>query len=399
MTIDQIIEKLVAGTEQVIPRDELKRKLETGKKLRIKLGADPTAPDLHLGHAVVLSKLREFQDLGHEVIFLIGDFTTRIGDPTGKSKTRPPLSEETITANTKTYFEQVRKILDPAKITIRFNSEWLDKLTSRDWIQLCGKVTLARIIERDDFAKRMAAQQPIGFHELLYPLLQGFDSVALQADVELGGSDQTFNLLMGRHLQELYGQEPQVIMTTPLLEGLDGSEKMSKSLGNTIGLTEAPDQVFGKIMSISDALMWRYYQILLKKPVAEIAAAQAAVSRGEAHPMELKKQLASSILEKFWSAEAAELGRTAFEHCFQQRDFSCAQEVTVPATMATVWIVDLLKHLNAVASSSEARRLITEGALTWDGEKVTDFKAQITISGEHNLKVGKKKFFRIAIKK
>lgn len=253
-------EQLIISTEQTIPLDEFKKKLSTGKKLKIKLGADPTAPDLHLGHAVVLAKLRQFQDLGHEIIFLIGDFTARIGDPTGKSKTRPPLTEEQIKTNAKTYLEQVGKILDLSKTTLRYNSEWLGALSSTEWVKLCGQVTLARIIEREDFANRIANKQSVGFHELLYPIMQGYDSVELKADVELGGTDQTFNLLMGRYLQEQYGQEPQVIMTVPLLKGLDGVHKMSKSLGNSIGLTDPADQAYGKLMSMSDDLMWHYYE-------------------------------------------------------------------------------------------------------------------------------------------
>ena len=302
-------EQLAAGTEQIIPQEEFKKKLASGKKLRIKLGMDPTAPDLHLGHVVSLSKMRQFQDLGHEVIFLIGDFTARIGDPSGRSKTRPPLTEEEILYNTKTYFQQVSKILDPDRVTIRYNSEWLDKLTSKEFVELCSKVTVARITEREDFAQRIAQQQPIGFHELLYPLMQGYDSVALHADVELGGTDQTFNLLMGRVLQEHYGQEPQVILTLPLLEGFDGVQKMSKSLGNAIGLTEPADQVFGKIMSISDDLMWKYYAVLLHKTDQEIKE----MKEGGEHPMELKKKLAHALLARFWSLKEADEAQKIFE--------------------------------------------------------------------------------------
>jgi tyrosyl-tRNA synthetase len=270
-SMENAFDLIKKGTVTIIHEDDLRLKLESGKKLKIKLGMDPTAPDLHLGHAVVLSKLKEFQDLGHEVIFLIGDFTARIGDPTGKSKTRQPLTEEQIALNTVTYFEQVGKILDPALITIRYNSEWLAKLTATQIIQLCAKVTLSRLIERDDFEQRMEKNQTISFHELLYPIFQGYDSVELHADVELGGTDQTFNLLMGRELQSNFGQQPQVVITTPLLEGLDGVAKMSKSLGNYIGLTEPASQAFGKLMSISDALMWRYYALLLDKESQEIS--------------------------------------------------------------------------------------------------------------------------------
>ena len=321
---------LAAGVEQIIPQEEFLKKLATGRKLKIKLGMDPTAADLHLGHAVTLSKLRQFQDLGHEVIFLIGDFTARIGDPSGRSKTRPPLTDEQIEFNTKTYFNQVSKILDPAKVTVRYNSQWLDKLTSREFVALCSKVTVARIIEREDFAQRIKSAQTVGFHELLYPLMQGYDSVALHADVELGGTDQTFNLLMGRFLQEQYGQEPQVIMTLPLLEGLDGVAKMSKSLGNAIGLAEPADQAYGKLMSISDDLMWRYYEVLLHTSEQEIAQLQKAVAKGEAHPMELKKKMAHAIIARFWSAQEADEAQQLFEELFQKKDYSHAQSVQCP---------------------------------------------------------------------
>lgn len=390
------LKKLLAGTSQVLPAGELEKKLAKNKPLRIKLGMDPTSPDLHLGHAVVLSHLRLFQDLGHEILFLIGDFTARIGDPTGRSKTRPPLSEEDIKRNTQTYFEQVSKILDPKKVTICYNSEWLDKLTSRDWIKLCAQVTLARLTEREDFANRIAAQQPIGFHELLYPLLQGYDSVALRADVELGGTDQTFNLLMGRFLQEHYGQEPQVIMTVPILEGLDGVQKMSKSLGNAIGLTEPADQAYGKLMSISDTLMWNYYSLLLKYTDDEIKKLKDDVAAGTAHPMTLKKQLAHGIVARFWSKAEADSAQQAFEHLFQKKDFSHAQEFSWPADQPkTVTVVELLKIVHAVESNSEARRLIEAGAVTVDDKKITDPKAQVNIAAGMHLKVGKHKFFKL----
>ncbi len=393
------VEQLLAGVERVLPAGELEKALLSSKKLSVKFGMDPTAPDIHLGHAVVLSKLKLFQDLGHNVIVLIGDFTARIGDPTGRSKTRPALSEDAIKQNAQTYFEQVGRILDPAKITVRYNSEWLDSLTSRDWIRLCAQVTLARIIERDDFAKRMATNQPIGFHELLYPLVQGYDSVVLKADVELGGSDQTFNLMMGRHLQEQVGQQPQIVFTMPLLEGLDGVAKMSKSLGNYIGLTEAPDQVFGKIMSISDVLMIRYYRLLLNRTDAQILAMQNDISSGSQHPMELKKNLAFEILNRFWGIDAATEGLKSFENLFQKKDLSHAQEFVVPqGTASEMWITDLLKLLNAVESTSEARRLITSGAVSINGDKVVDFKAQIVLKDAMQVKVGKHRFFRLVVR-
>ena len=391
------LKKLLAGTAQVLPAGELEKKLAKKKPLRIKLGMDPTSPDLHLGHAVVLSHLKLFQELGHHVIFLIGDFTARIGDPTGRSKTRPPLSEEDIKQNTKTYFEQVSKILDPSKVEVRFNAEWLDTLTSRDWVALCAQVTLARLTEREDFANRIAQNQPIGFHELLYPLLQGYDSVALQADVELGGTDQTFNLLMGRLLQEHFGQEPQVIMTVPILEGLDGVQKMSKSLGNAIGLTEPADQAYGKLMSISDAMMWRYYSLLLKKTDDEIAQLQKEVKAGTAHPMALKKQMAFGIIERFWGNKEAQAAQDAFEHLFQKKDFSHAQEFVWPtAQPRSLGIVEFI-HLLTNETKSEVRRLIQAGAVTIDDVKIIDQKTSIDVKNGMQVKVGKHKFYKLAI--
>lgn len=396
MSTKSAFEQLRAGAQQIIPEDEFRKKLESGKRLRVKLGMDPTAPDLHLGHAVALSKLKQFQDLGHEVIFLIGDFTAFIGDPSGRSKTRPPLSAEQITHNTKTYFEQVSKVLDPKKVTVRYNSEWLDKLTSREWVALCGKVTLARIIEREDFATRIAEHQSIGFHELLYPLMQGYDSVALHADVELGGTDQTFNLLMGRYLQEHYGQEPQAILTVPLLEGLDGQAKMSKSLGNAIGLTELADQAYGKLMSISDDLMWRYYHVLLHKTDDEIESMKHDVERSKTHPMELKKAMAFGVIARFWSPEEATQAQHIFEELFQKKDYTHAQPIQAAELLnKEVWIVDLLKHLKAVETNSEARRLIEAGAVQIGDEKVTDVKALISVRSEMFVKVGKHRFYRI----
>ncbi len=390
------LQQLIAGTQQIIPQEDLVKKLETGRKLRIKLGMDPTAADLHLGHAVTLSKMRQFQDFGHEVIFLIGDFTARIGDPSGRSKTRPPLSEEQIAYNTKTYFNQVSKILDPERVTIRYNSEWLDRLTSREFVALCGKVTLARIIEREDFAQRIANQQTIGFHELLYPLMQGYDSVALHADVELGGTDQTFNLLMGRFLQEHYGQEPQVIMTMPLLEGLDGVAKMSKSLGNAIGLAEPADQAYGKLMSISDELMWRYYEILLHTTPEQLGDMKHAVERQEAHPMELKKRMAHQIVARFWQPQEAQEAQKRFEELFQKKDYSQATSVNCADFLGKqTWIVDILRHVGAVPSSSEARRLLEAGAVSINEQKITEFKATIVLESGMLIKVGKHRFYKV----
>ncbi len=391
------LEKLLAGSVVCLPEGGLAKKLESSKTLLIKLGMDPTAPDLHLGHAVVLRKMRDFQNAGHTIVFLIGDCTARIGDPSGKSKTRPPLSQEEIEKNTQTYFEQVIRILDKDKVVIRYNSEWLDKLSFSDVLKLSAKVTLARIIEREDFSKRLSQNTPIGFHELMYPIMQGYDSVALRADVELGGTDQTFNLLMGRFLQEQYGQDAQVIMTMPLLEGLDGVEKMSKSLGNYVGLAETPEQAFGKLMSISDTLMWRYYKLLLGYSDIKVQELQLAIAVEASHPMTLKKEMAHGIVAEFWSIQQADDARKAFEDVFQKGDLSKAQTVTLPtATPKTLWIVDLLKLLGALTSSSEAKRLVESGAVLIDGVAVKEFKAEITWQAGMTIKVGKHRIYVIA---
>ncbi|MBT3827725.1 tyrosine--tRNA ligase [bacterium] len=390
------IERLLAGTDSVLPAGELEAKLQKKDCLTIKLGMDPTAPDLHLGHALVLSKMREFQDQGHNVIFLIGDFTARIGDPSGKSKTRPPLTQEAIEHNTKTYFEQVSKILDPERFTVRYNSEWLSKLGFDDVLKLCAKTTVARIIERNDFARRLKEQQAIGMHELLYPIMQGYDSVALDADVELGGTDQTFNLMMGRFLQEQYGKDAQVVMTMPILEGLDGVQKMSKSLGNYIGISEPADQAYGKLMSISDVLMWRYLHLLVQLSESEIAALQKDVISGKKHPMALKKEMAHAVVTRFWSSEGADKAQAAFEQLFEKKDFSNVENVNLPADYANpVWIVNLLRTLKAVESSSQARRLIESGAVSLDDQKMTDFKAEVTWKPGMLIKVGKHRFYKI----
>lgn len=394
METDKALELLCQGTQTVAPVEVLKAKLASGRNLIIKLGMDPTAPDLHLGHAVVLNKMRQFQQLGHTCVFLIGDFTARIGDPTGRSKTRPPLTTEQIAINTKTYFDQVKRILDPEKTLIRYNSEWLDKVSINDLIKMLGKVTLARIIEREDFSQRLANQQPIGMHELLYPLMQGYDSVALKADVELGGSDQTFNLCCGRYLQEQYGQEPQVILTTPILEGLDGTMKMSKSLGNYVGLTEPASEAFGKLMSISDELMWRYAHLLLDIPLSTVHAWQHDINQGTLHPMTLKKAQAEAIVARYWSPQEAAAAREQFEALFQQKDYSTAQPKELPAD-TTMWIVDLLKYLEVVSSSSEARRLITSKAVSLDGTVIDDFAARVELKPDMIVKAGKHKIFKL----
>jgi len=394
--ISEILNKLTVGTSQIIPLEDFKQKLASNKILKIKLGMDPTAPDLHLGHAVVLAKMRQFQDLGHQVIFLIGDFTARIGDPTGKSKTRPALTIAEITKNTQTYFEQVSKILDPDKTTIRFNSEWLANLTPADFIKLCAQATLAQIIERDDFAGRLKNHQSISMHELLYPLMQGYDSVALEADIELGGTDQTFNLLMGRYLQQRYGQEPQVILTVPLLEGLDGKDKMSKSLNNSIGLTDLPADAFGKLMSITDQLIQRYALLLLNISEQQIIDWNQQIQANKLHPMDLKKQIAHAIVAKFWSPDLAQQAQAQFEKLFQAQDYSAASEIVLPAGTANpIWLVDLLKILGAITTSSEARRLIQDGAVKINEQIVTDFKAEITWMSDMIIKVGKHRIYRI----
>lgn len=392
------LEILISGTAQCIPLEELVKKLESGKKLKIKLGMDPTAPDLHLGHAVVLRKMRQFQDLGHEVIFLIGDYTARIGDPSGKSKTRPALTDEQIAANSKTYFEQVGKILDTSKLTVRYNSQWLSKLTFADVIKLCSRVTVARLIEREDFSNRLANNISVAMHELLYPIMQGYDSVALEADVELGGTDQTFNLLCGRFLQEQYDQAPQIVLTVPLLEGLDGVEKMSKSLGNAVGLIDKPSDAYGKLMSIPDELVYRYFMLLLNYQQVQIEVMKKDVAAGTMHPMKLKKQMAHELVTAFWAKTDADEAQKQFEALFQQKDFSQAAIVEVPDSFkqADVWIVTLLQELKAVGSSSDAKRLMESGAVLVDDVVVREFKAVVRVVSGMIVKAGKHKIYKIA---
>lgn len=398
VTTKKALELLTSGIAQCIPQEELIKKLESGEKLQIKLGMDPTAPDLHLGHVVVLKKMKQFQDLGHETIFLIGDYTARIGDPTGKSKTRPPLTEEQIKKNAETYFAQVGKILDLKKLTIVYNSSWLNQLNFADVIKMCSKITLARLIERDDFTKRLASNTPISMHELLYPLMQSYDSVHLKADVELGGTDQTFNLLCGRFLQEQYGQSPQVVLTTPLLEGLDGVEKMSKSLGNSVGLFDQPTDAYGKLMSIPDHLVYRYFSLLLERNEKEIAELKAQVSANILHPMDLKKQMAHEIIATFWSKSEADTAQNQFQSLFQEKDLSQATEIKLPQNLmnTNLWIVKLLQDLKAVQSSSEVKRLIESGAILINDVVIQDFKAEIQIKKGMTIKVGKHRIYKIA---
>lgn len=375
---------------------KLTRSLETGKPLTIKAGFDPTAPDLHLGHTVLIQKLRHFQLLGHEVNFLIGDFTGLIGDPTGKSETRPPLTPDDVRRNAETYKEQVFKILDPDKTKVVFNSSWLGQLTSYDMIRLASELTVARMLERDDFKKRFESNRPISIHEFLYPLIQGYDSVAMHADVELGGTDQLFNLLMGRDLQRSRGQEPQVVLTMPLLEGLDGVNKMSKSLGNYIGISEATDSIFGKIMSVSDELMFRYYELLSDLPMEEVRALKARMEKGDIHPKVVKVRLAKEMVARFHSAEAAEEAERNFEQVFARHELPDEiEEIRMAPSGEPVWVPKLLLDAGLVKSTSDGRRMIQQNAVSLDGNKVEDINATVPAQGSLLLKVGKRRFCRV----
>ena len=391
---DQIAE-LHRGTHEVLVSAELVKKLQRGKPLRVKTGFDPTAPDLHLGHTVLLNKMRQFQQFGHEVIFLIGDFTGLIGDPTGRNATRPPLTPEEVQANARTYQAQVFKILDPERTRVDFNSRWFGSMPASRLIEIAGKHTVARMLERDDFAKRYADGRPIAIHEFLYPLVQGYDSVALQADVEMGGTDQKFNLLVGRHLQELYGQEPQVVVTMPLLEGLDGVNKMSKSLGNYVGITEAPDAMFGKLMSISDELMWRYFELLSFRPLGDIEALKRSVSEGR-NPRDVKFELGQEIVARFHSQAAAETAQRDFIARVSEKAVPTGLEAKVLLVEAAgLRIANVLKEAGLAASNSEANRKIEEGAVKVDGVRVSD-KGLIFKAGEdHVFQVGSRRFARV----
>jgi tyrosyl-tRNA synthetase len=391
--IEQSVQTIRRGCDELIIEEELVKKLTSGRQLRIKLGLDPTAPDLHLGHTVVINKLRDFQQLGHQVQFLIGDFTGMIGDPTGKNQTRPPLSREEILANAKTYREQAFKILDPDKTQILFNSEWSDKLGAEGMIKLAAQYTVARLLERDDFSKRMKNNQPIAVHELLYPLMQGYDSVAMKADVELGGTDQKFNLLVGRELQRTYGQEPQCVLTMPLLEGTDGKDKMSKSLGNYIGITESPKDMFGKLMRISDELMWRYIELLSFAPAEKVAALKKEVAAGR-NPREIKVELAKEIVARFHSSAAATRAEEEFNAMFRDREMpQDMPEKTVNETA----IVKVLKQADLVPSTSEAARMIEQGGVKINGEKVSDKNLSLRRGETLVIQVGKRKFARVRI--
>lgn len=395
--IEEQLASIKRGVDEILPEDELVKKLKEDRPLRIKAGFDPTAPDLHLGHTVLINKLRQFQDLGHEILFLIGDFTGLIGDPTGKSATRPPLTQEDVLENAKTYEHQVFKILDAEKTTVFFNSSWMGQMNAADMIQLAAKHTVARMLERDDFSKRYSNGQSISVHEFLYPLVQGYDSVALKADVELGGTDQKFNLLVGRQLQESYGQNPQVILTMPILEGLDGVQKMSKSLNNYIGIADAPNDMFGKIMSISDDLMWRYFELLSFRPLEEIEGFKSQIDQGE-NPRNIKFLLAEEIITRFHDEAAATTAREGFIAQFQKGavpdDIS---EIELEGGEEGIPIANLLKDANLVGSTSDAHRMAKQGAVKMDGEKIADSRMKIMAGGPFIFQVGKRRFAKVTV--
>ncbi len=396
MTANDTLKIIKRGAEDCLPEEELIKKLETGRPLRIKLGMDPTAPDLHLGHTVVINKLRQFQELGHEILFLIGDFTAMIGDPTGKSATRPALTEEEIKINAKTYQEQIFKILDPEKTQVMFNSTWMSKMSSADMIKLAAQYNVARMLERDDFNKRYKSGQSIAVHEFLYPLVQGYDSVAMKADVELGGTDQKFNLLVGRELQKAYGQEQQCILTMPILEGLDGVQKMSKSLGNYIGIFDSADDMFGKIMSISDDLMWRYFELLSFRSLEDIAAQRQAASEGK-NPRDIKFELAEEIITRFHDKDTAIKAREAFVARFQKGklpDEIPEIDLTVDEPLA---IANVLKNAGLVASTSEGMRMIKQGAVKINGEKISNKDIKLEKGFNDVIQVGKRRIAKVTL--
>jgi tyrosyl-tRNA synthetase len=395
--VDEQMVELGRGAHEILLEADLRKKLARGQPLRIKAGFDPTAPDLHLGHTVLINKMRQFQMLGHEVIFLIGDFTGMIGDPTGKNTTRPRLTPDEIAANARTYQAQIFKILDPEKTKIDFNSRWMTQLGSAGLIGLAAQYTVARMLERDDFSKRYKGGQPIAVHEFLYPLVQGYDSVALKADVELGGTDQKFNLLVGRHLQENYGQEPQVVLTMPLLEGLDGVNKMSKSLGNYIGIAESPDDIFGKIMSISDTLMWRYYELLSFRPLHEVETLKTSVNEGR-NPRDVKFELGVELVDRFHGLGKGAAARDAFIARFREGQLPDEMpEFTLSLEAGGAKLALILKEAQLVASTSAGYRMIEQGAVRVDGEKVSDRDLVIQMAGEMLIQVGKRAFARVKI--
>ena len=395
--VDAALEIIKRGVDELIVESELRNKLETGRKLRIKLGLDPTAPDLHLGHTVVLNKMRQLQDLGHQVIFLIGDFTSAIGDPSGRNATRPPLTEEQIEVNAKTYFAQASLVLDAEKTEIRYNSEWCDPLGARGMIQLASRWTVARMLERDDFTKRYQANVPISVHEFLYPLMQGYDSVALKSDLELGGTDQKFNLLVGRELQKQYGQEPQCILTMPLLEGLDGIEKMSKSKGNYIGITDAPNDMFGKLMSLSDELMWKYIPMLSFQHPETVLLWKREVEGGR-NPRDIKVAFAQEIVTRFHSSADAELALVDFELRSRGGIPDEVEEITLITDGPTLGIAQMLKQSGLMPSTGEANRMIEQGGVKLDGEKVNDKMLALSKGVTVVAQIGKRRFARITLK-
>ncbi len=397
MTMFDELAQIKRGAHEILVEAELVERLKAGKPLRIKAGFDPTAPDLHLGHTVLINKLRQFQALGHEILFLIGDFTGMIGDPTGKNITRKPLTREDVMANAATYEHQIYKILDPEKTTVMFNSQWMGAMNAADLIQVAARHTVARMLERDDFSKRYAANQPIAIHEFLYPLIQGYDSVAMKADVELGGTDQKFNLLVGRELQKHYGQKPQVILTMPILEGLDGVQKMSKSLDNYIGISEPADEMFGKLMSVSDELMWRYFELLSFRPLQEIERLQQDVQQGM-NPRDVKFQLGQEIVERFHDKAAAENALAAFIARFQKGAMPDEMpELSIDANGGEIKIANLLKDASLTGSTSDAFRMIKQGAVRIDGERITDKGLSIAAGNTHVFQVGKRRFARVTI--
>ena len=389
------LKTLRRGTSEIIDEKDLAELLEKGVPLKIKAGFDPTAPDLHLGHTVLLNKMKQFQDLGHEVIFLIGDFTGRIGDPTGRSETRKNLTSDEVKNNAKTYLEQVFKILDSEKTIVAYNSEWMEKFTSVNMIELAAQYTVARMLERDDFQKRLAKNLPVSIHELMYPLIQGYDSVALKSDVELGGTDQKFNLLVGRDLQRSYGQKPQIVLTMPLLEGTDGVQKMSKSLGNSIGVLDSPNEMFGKIMSISDELMWRYFELLSQVPTDDLRSMREMAKSGALNPKSAKIQLAKELVALYHSSELAEAASIEFENVFKKKNLP--EDIPV----ITGWgsekrnICNILKENKLTDSTSAARRLIQQGSVSVNGEKVSDVNQEFSGDQEFMVKVGKKRYLKI----
>jgi len=397
VSTEEALASIKRGTDEILLESELVKKLEEGRPLRIKAGFDPTAPDLHLGHTVLINKLRQFQDLGHDVMFLIGDFTGMIGDPSGKSATRPALTPEDVKANADTYKEQVFKILDPEKTRVMFNSEWMGDFSAADMVQLAARHTVARMLERDDFSRRYKGGQSIAIHEFLYPLVQGYDSVAMEADVELGGTDQKFNLLVGRELQKQYGQAPQVVLTMPILEGLDGVQKMSKSLNNYIGINEAPDEMFGKLMSVSDELMWRYFELLSFRPIDEINHFKKEIDEGK-NPRDIKFLLASEIVARFHSEELAEQAQAAFIARFQKGAIPDEMpEITLTGDSEGLPIGTVLKDSGLTKSTSEAFRMIGQGAVKVDGERVDDRNYLLEKGGLYVIQVGKRKFARVTL--